>query len=455
MHLRMRRTAVAAALALAAALSTATGTAVADNAPDSAPAAGSTARAEYFPDPAGEGRHVQVPAESPYAASGPAESPAESSAARSADATTAADGAVTVLSRTGPSSARMDVTIIGDGYTAAEQDDFLADARARWAEVTAVEPYRSYTGLFNVWAVGAVSAESGISGDPSADVVKNTALGSYFWCSSTERLICVDLDKVKTYAAKAPATDLVVVVSNSAKYGGAGYSELGSGYPFAGVSTLSSDNSRSSLIAAHEIGHSIGLLADEYTYDSYGTYTGAEPVEPNSTVRTAAQLASARTKWYRWLGETDPSGGTVGTYTGSSYYPLGVHRPTAGSLMRSLSTDKFNLPGREAMISGFYRYASPLTADATDAPVKRGQSVTVSLATLAAGLSELDLRWYVDGTEAVQARGRTTVVPRRLGVPADGRAHTLTARVTDTTASLRDPKAKTAATDSLSWSVIR
>ncbi|MCX5400917.1 M64 family metallopeptidase [Streptomyces sp. NBC_00102] len=449
MRPRMRMTAVAAGLALVAALAVTTGTAAASNAPAPSPKQEPTVQAEYFPGPAAEGRRVQVPATSPYSAS----APAASSAARSADAAAATDGAVTVLSQTGPSSARMDVAIIGDGYTADQQADFLADARARWAEVTAVEPYRSYTGLFNVWAVGAVSAQSGISGDPSAGVVKNTALGSYFWCSSTERLICVDLAKVKSYAAKAPAADLVVVVSNSTKYGGAGYSGLGSSYPFAGVSTLSSDNSQSSLIAAHEIGHSIGLLADEYTYDSYGTYTGAEPVEPNSTVRTAAQLTSAQAKWYRWLGESDPSGGTVGTYTGSSYYPLGVYRPTADSLMRSLSTDKFNLPGREAMISGFYRYASSLTAATTATTVSRGQTVTVNVAALAAGLSRLDLRWYVDGTEVTQAKGLTSVVPGQLGVTADGRTHTLMARVTDTTDSLRDPKAKTAATDTLTWSV--
>ncbi|WP_327267708.1 M64 family metallopeptidase [Streptomyces sp. NBC_01218] len=446
-------TAITAALLLAVTLSATAGTAAADTAPlGAAPTGGTTVRAEYFPDPRGEGRRVEVPATSPYAASTPV---VASSTARSAGAVPAEDGAVTVLSQTGPSADRMDVTIIGDGYTAAEQEDFLADARARWAEVSAVEPYRSYAGLFNVWAVGAVSAESGISGDPSADVVKNTALGSYFWCSSTERLICVDLDKVRTYAAKAPAADLVVVVSNSTKYGGAGYSELGSDYSFAGVSTLSSDNSRSSLIAAHEIGHSIGLLADEYTYDSYGTYTGTEPVEPNSTVRTATQLTTSRAKWYRWLGETDPSGGTVGTYVGSSYYPKGVYRPTADSLMRSLSTDTFNLPGREAMISGFYRYASSLTKVTTAATVARGQQVTASVATLATGLSRLDLRWYVDGTEARQARGLRTVVPRALGVPADGRAHTLVARVTDTTDSLRDPEAKAAATDSVTWSVVR
>lgn len=107
--------------------------------------------------------------------------------------------------------------IIGDGYTADQQDDFHADATAKWADITAIEPYRSYQNLFLVWTVDAVSNESGISGDPGADVVKDTALSSYFWCADTERLVCADIDKVTSYVAEAPAADLVVVIANSTK----------------------------------------------------------------------------------------------------------------------------------------------------------------------------------------------------------------------------------------------
>ncbi len=109
------------------------------------------------------------------------------------------------------------------------------------------------------------------------------------------------------------------------------------------------------MIAAHEIAHSVGLLADEYTYDSYGTWTGGELPDINSSIYGAEQMAANRSKWYRWLGETDPTGGTVGTYEGSSYYPYGINRPSANSIMRALNVRDFNLPGREAMIAGFYR----------------------------------------------------------------------------------------------------
>nr|WSW70491.1 M64 family metallopeptidase [Streptomyces sp. NBC_00995] len=402
---------------------------------------------EYFPQPGGEGRRTEVPL-STEAATGRATA---RSVAPSAPAT---DGEVGELAVTGPSADRLDVVIVGDGYTADQQDAFHSAAATKWADITAIEPYASYQGLMNVWTVDAVSAESGITGDPTADVTKNTALGSYFWCSETERLICADIDKVASYAAKAPDADLVVVVSNSTKYGGAGYSGLeAEGYPFDGVSTLSSDNAQSSMIAAHEIAHSVGLLADEYTYDSYGTWTGGELPDINSSTLTAQQMAANRTKWYRWLGEDDPTGGTVGTFEGSSYYPFGIYRPTSNSIMRALNISEFNLPGREAMIAGFYREANALSSEAgTKSAILRSSRIEVSQAELT-GLAAPELRWYVDGVQVKRAQGLTAAVPAALGVPADGRTHTVTVEAADRTDSIRDPEVRAEATERLTWTV--
>ncbi|MEV6211585.1 M64 family metallopeptidase [Kitasatospora sp. NPDC051914] len=451
---RMPRYAVlAACLALAAAptvpAAAAEPTPATATATTSAPAPGGrTVAAEAFDRPGGEGRTLHVPATAPGRAK-------DTATRRTAPGDVTGDGAVGRLAVTGPTADRLDVVVIGDGYTADQQDAFHKAAAAQWAAITAIEPYRSYRGLFNVWTVDAVSHESGISGDPDAGTVRDTALGSWFWCADTERLVCTDLDKVAAYAAKAPAADLVVVIANSAKYGGAGYYGLqAEGYPFDGVSTLSSDNASSSLIAAHEIGHSVGRLHDEYTYASYGTWTEGEVDGPNSTVRTADQLLADRAKWWRWLGADDPTGGTVDTYEGSSYYPHGLYRPTATSLMRSLSSTDFNLPGREAMIAGFYRHANVLSSDLpTGSTVRRNARITVSRAELT-GLADPDLRWYLDGTEVAAARGRTSVVPAVLGVRPDGRLHRLTAVSVDRTASVRDPGVRELATDTLAWRVV-
>ncbi|MEU1351919.1 M64 family metallopeptidase [Streptomyces sp. NPDC005795] len=443
------RTSRAAAISVGVALTAVMGAALATPAVavDPEPAQEPRVAVEYFPEPGGEGRQTEVPVNTPVTSG--------RSAARSlAPSAETTDGEVGKLSVTGPSADRLDVVIVGDGYTAGQQDAFHTAAASKWADITGIEPYSSYRGLMNVWTVDAVSAESGITGDPTADVTKDTALGSYFWCSETERLICADIDKVASYAAKAPEADLVIVVSHSTKYGGAGYSGLeAEGYPFDGVSTLSSDNAQSSMIAAHEIAHSVGLLADEYTYDSYGTWTGGELPDINSSTFTADRMAANRSKWYRWLGETDPTGGTVGTYEGSSYYPFGIYRPTSNSLMRALNVSEFNLPGREAMIAGFYREANALSSKVgTSSAVLRTSRIQVSRAELT-GLAAPELRWYVDGVQAERAQGLTSVLPAALGVRADGRTHTVTVESRDRTDSIRDPLVRAEATERLTWTV--
>ncbi|WP_122619039.1 M64 family metallopeptidase [Streptomyces sp. Tu 4128] len=447
MHIRIRRSAAATALALSAVLPATSTVAVAAEAPTATETAGGVG-VEYFPDPAGEGARTRVPADSPHTQ--PPTNPRQRTAAQ--------DGEVVPIAETGPTADRLDVTIIGDGYTAAQQEDFLQDARAKWDAVTDIEPYKSYEGLFNVWAVQAVSQDSGVTGDPTQDVTRNTALGSYFFCDEIERLICVDLDKTKSYADKAPATDLVIVVSNSTKYGGAGYSGLAGDYGYDGVSTLSSDNAQSTLIAAHEMAHSIGLLADEYQYDGYGAYPGDEPAAANVSKLTADRMAAQGAKWADWLGETDPSGGVVDTFEGGDYYEYGIYRPTANSIMRSLATDQFNLPGREAMIAGFYRSANALTPlRNTVTKATRFTRLSVELADLGpgTGLSRPQLRWYVDGREAKQARGRTSVVPAALGVPSGRRAHTVTATMVDATPAVRDRVVRKLTSNSVTWTVVR
>ncbi|WJD98906.1 M64 family metallopeptidase [Streptomyces antimycoticus] len=393
---------------------------------------------EYFTGPGAHPRHTEVPAATPERLA---------RAARSLSAKeTAADGEVGSLIGNGTTADKLDVVFIGDGYTAGQQADFQADARSKWDQMSAVEPYASYKDLFNVWTVDAVSNQSGVSGDPSRDVVKDTALGSYFWCDDIERLLCVDTAKVESYAAKAPEADLVVVLGNSTKYGGAGYT-LTSQVGYDGIATASSDHADSDQIAVHETGHSLGKLADEYFYPEYGTYTGAEPDEGNATKLTAGQMTAQQKKWYRWIGQTSPDGGTVGAYEGGRYYPKGINRPTDNSIMRTLGRE-FSLPGREAMIAGFNRHASVLSSrTATTTALKRSAGIQVSVPKSAS------LKWYVDGAEVTAANGKKSVTPATLGVPSDGATHTVTAKATDGTNAVKDPALRKLLTDSRTWKV--
>ncbi|MEV6976604.1 M64 family metallopeptidase [Kitasatospora sp. NPDC093806] len=405
-----------------------------------ASAIGTRHHVEVFAEDGSIGR-ATVPAASPYL-----------TGERPGLAPVAGDGEVTPILRSGDTAAKLDIVVIADGYSATEQDKFRADAAAKWQELSAVEPYATYRGLFNVWAVSTVSAESGITGDPDRATVRKTALGSYFWCEDIERLLCVDTAAVDKYAAKAPQADLVLVVANTAKYGGAGYN-VASPLGYDGIATVAGGNKKSGQIAVHETGHSLGKLADEYFYDGSGSYPAeqGEPGEPNISTLTADRLRREHAKWYRWLGRTSPDGGVVGSYEGGGYYTKGLYRPTENSIMRSLGRE-FNLPGREAMIAGFYRHAVPLTSPTpAGTPLTRSSRLTVDLPVAGTTLS-----WSLDGRELPQLRGRTDVNLATVPLPGPpGRAHTLTATATDPTPAVIDPALRAPLTATLSWPVTR
>ncbi|MFJ8300732.1 M64 family metallopeptidase [Streptomyces sp. NPDC094447] len=438
--------AVGAAAALAAVLAAAPGSAAAE------PSAPRTAGVEVeIPGPedgtlAGSG-HTHVPPEG-----------RDRPASRLSSAEVAADGEVAKMVDNGSTADRLDIVVVGDGYTVSELPRFHADARRKWEELTAVEPYTTYRGLFNVWTVDAVSNQSGVSGDPSPDTVRDTALGSYFWCDGIERLLCVDQDKVDGYVAKAPEADLVLVLSHSTKYGGAGYNERSETLGYEGISTASAGNEKSGQVAIHETGHSLGKLADEYfyaDYPGYEQYEGPEPADSNITTLTAGELADRGAKWHRWLGEPSPDGGVVGAYEGGGYYATGLRRPTEDSLMRSLGKP-FNLPGVEAMIAGFYRearIASPVTA--TDRTLRRGDTVTALVPRLAgADGRQLTVRWYLDGREVKPLAGRTRVRVSDLSLRLlDLRKHTLSLTAEDRSPSVRDRGIARTMRSTVSWTI--
>jgi IgA Peptidase M64 len=376
-------------------------------------------------------------------------------AASAAELEEAVDG-LTALHVSGPSSNRFDIVIVGDGYTQSQLDLFHQHARDKWQTIIATEPFTTYRDYFNVWMVDVVSAESGVDNDPLPGTMKNTALDMQFWCNGTERLLCMNNTKAQQFAALAPEADQVLGLANSTKYGGAG----------GAYATSSGGSSKAGQITVHELGHSIGNLADEYIYyyragvdeDAeedvqiplpYLMYVGAvqgEPGQVNITASPAADMAASKIKWWRWLGEPSPDGTVVGTYEGGGYYRYGMYRPTDQSLMRFLGRP-FNLPGREKMTQAFYAKLDPIdSAPSTTQPLDGVTPVTIDL--LQPTDHDLTIDWYLDGRLVPSAHNSTT-----FEFPSGDHAQ-LDVKVIDETPFVRDPAwIQTYLTQSKHWDV--
>ncbi|MHA3770165.1 M64 family metallopeptidase [Verrucomicrobiota bacterium sgz303538] len=256
----------------------------------------------------------------------------------------------TTFLNTGPSSNRVDIVFLGDGYTSSELNLYQShiDMMMHHLFNEGEDPFPRYQNYFNAHRIDLVSQQSGAD-DPSAGVFVNTALNStYLYDGVTQRLLYVDEVKANAELSAgingAFTPDMKLVTVNSTQYGGGG----GNYAVYAGGNGLAPE------IALHELGHSFAGLADEYGGFA-GPYPGGEPVEPDVTTDPTGK------KWSQWLGYFQPGIGTIGAYEGGKYYDRGIYRPSLNSKMRVLGAP-FDAVGREEIILDIYRIVDPLDA---------------------------------------------------------------------------------------------
>lgn len=241
----------------------------------------------------------------------------------------------------------IDVAIVAEGYTAAEEGIFYEDARKAVEAILAHRPFGDYKDRFNFVAVALESEESGVS-VPGEGQWKKTALSSHFNTFYMDRyLTTLRLKNLHDRLCGIPY-EHIVILANTDTYGGGGI--------FNSYTLTTAHHKAFEPVVVHEFGHSFAGLADEYYYDDQFVeyyYPDCEPWEQNITT-----LYDFESKWDDMLPRTIaiptpvPSEGLwnedgngkdslIGVYEGAGYQSKGVYRPYPDCRMKTNSPKAF------------------------------------------------------------------------------------------------------------------
>jgi len=250
---------------------------------------------------------------------------------------------VTELLRSGPNGSKINLVIIGDGFTAANQPTYDAFVDTMVIRDLFDEKrdgvYRETMNAFNIFRVNANSAASGITTvDANGNVTNtvNTFLGYRFsgnwnrcWMEpgpNSNTVLQNTLDNL------VPGWTYAFIVLNTTSFGGC---RRGNQLAVTVGGTWT--------VAAHEMGHLVGNLGDEYS--GAAAYAGGEPSVANLT----SDSVRASLKWRQFVnpltavptgaafgGDPVNDGGLfAGATIGQTSYATGLFRPSANDRMTS------------------------------------------------------------------------------------------------------------------------
>lgn len=342
---------------------------------------------------------------------------------------------VDTLYKNGPLDNRINVVILGDGFTEEQLPKFAEEAKKFADFFLAYNPYNDYRNYFNFFAIRTPSKESGTSNPGAApDAYPDQPVGmkdTFFGVSfgySIHRLVEVSKFDVLygLMGSHFPAYDLIVVLANTDHYGGSGGQIA--------VHTLNKD---ANTIGVHEIGHTFGRLSDEYWAGSiYG----------NETANMTANSDPATIRWKNWLDNPQIGIHKHGPEGDAAHW----HKPANGTCLMEYLNQELCAVCNEATIERLLEYINPVEKIEPDTT----GTVDVSLA----DKFKLTLLKPVRNTFEVQWRLNGKLLPfsgeelslQNIEVPDSAR---LTASVFDKTTLSRRNEARAARTHTVAWSL--
>jgi hypothetical protein len=244
--------------------------------------------------------------------------------------------ATTKIYNGGDPHTSVDLAFIAEGYKADEMGKFKEDVKKMADYLFAEAPFSDYKDKFNIWAVEAISQDSGTD-VPGEKIYVNTALNSSFYTFDIDRYLTTqDIKAVNDFAAVVPHDNIVILI-NSTRYGGGGVYNY-----YTGTTT---GHQLSPKVFIHEFGHGFAGLADEYytstvAYDEFYPLN-VEPWEPNITT-----MVNFESKWKKMIAKDTPLPtpteekfkNLTGLFEGGGYSAKGIYRSEMDCRMKSNNT---------------------------------------------------------------------------------------------------------------------
>jgi IgA Peptidase M64 len=290
-----------------------------------------------------------------------------------------ADGKIigtTQIVNNGPTANLFNIVILAEGFQQSELSQFAPAAQAFVDTLSVTLPYPILMDSINVFRVDVASTDSGAD-DPltcpdssaGSGVSPKTYFDATFCGGSIRRLLTVNnATAMSVAAAEVPAYDMILVIVNSAEFGG-------SGGPLATISRA--PNVLDGVL--HEMGHTAFNFADEYPYlagcgsgeTGHDHHPAPEPARPNVTTFPGRGAL----KWNNYVSESTPlptttnadcsdcdpqaspvPTGTVGAFEGADSFHCDVWRPEFDCRMRNLG-QPFCHVCQGAIVSKLRRYS--------------------------------------------------------------------------------------------------
>jgi hypothetical protein len=324
------------------------------------------------------------------------------------------------LWKSGPSERRIDVVVMGDGFTLDTPDQQLQEKWAKlcldvlWNEHV-FDEYKSY---FNWYFCRLASLEEGVdpnlSPEERARIIErnksrtrkkkldySTALDCK--AAGPQGQVMADPKLVRKWM-KVADEDVPGANDDRLTIAFARFGVLGMGG--GGIANVGRPDKS---VTVHEFGHAFVGLLDEYANN---------PGPPERPIRGAANASSTddptKVPWAHFLAKKVAG---VGVFEGGATYRKGVWRPARACAMNSAGNNAFCPVCREAGILRIYRYVSPIDAvsPATrlEVRVTEGKPDVLTVVPMRPKTKALEAQWFVEsvGPEVVAPADAADATP--------------------------------------------